>query len=91
MLTGSRPLRVHEAAFVLRAPENEVRRRTAWRLVVTWAGTRRRVALEAVRDLLADDQLADLALERILDGRLRAPRVATFPAVAVAEHDRQDL
>jgi hypothetical protein len=75
MLIGDRPLRVHEAAFVLRVAENEIRRRTArGELPVTWAGAHRRVALRAVRELLDGDLLADLALDQILDGRLHAPR-----------------
>ena len=75
MLTGSRPLRIHEAAFVLRVPENEIKRRTErGELAVAWAGSHRRVALTPVRSLIAADALADLALDRILEGRLRKPR-----------------
>lgn len=76
MLKG-RPLRVHEAAFLLRMPENEVRRRIArGELAGTWAGAHQRVSLEAVRLLVVDDALATLALDRILEGRLQAPRAS---------------
>lgn len=75
MLTRGRPLRVHEAAFVLRISEAEVTRRTErGDLAGTWAGSHRRVASEAVRKLVADDPLAGLTLDQILDGRLKAPR-----------------
>lgn len=77
MLRGGRPLRVHEAAFLLRVPENEIRRRIErGELAATWAGAHRRVALHAVRDRLQNDKLAALALERVLNERLQVPRAS---------------
>jgi hypothetical protein len=66
---------VHEAAFLLRVSENEIRRRIErGDLTGTWAGAHRRVAVQGVRDRLRNDKLAMLALEHVLGEKLQVPR-----------------
>jgi excisionase family DNA binding protein len=68
-------LQAHEAAFVLRCSEREVRnmlRRGA--LPAAWVGRLRRVDVVELAERLAGDELALQALGLIAEGRLRVPR-----------------
>ena len=74
--TGRRlALEQYEAAYVLRISENDVRnrlRRTV--LKSTRIGQRMCVDADDVARQIADDDLALLVLQRLMEGRLTAPR-----------------
>lgn len=68
-------LEQHEAAYVLRISENDVRNRLRrGALKSTRIGQRMCVDADDVADQIADDELALLILRRLMEGRLDAPR-----------------
>jgi len=68
-------LEQHEAAYVLRTSENDVRNRLR-RGALRGTRTGRRLCVDAddVARQLAGDELALLVLRRLMEGRLTAPR-----------------
>src|SRR4051812_44952533 len=79
-------LHPHEAAFVLRCSERDVRnmlRRGA--LPIVWAGRRRRIDVVELAERLGDDELALQALGLLAEGRLCLPRgAAERPTLSAA-------
>jgi hypothetical protein len=68
-------LEQHEAAYVLRISENDVRSRLRrGALKGTRLGQRMCVDADDVATRLGDDDLALLILRRLMEGRLTAPR-----------------